>query len=74
MNLPKSVSSGALFVRLREISGSWWVRHCVCVLNSGPGSGVRPLPEAELEVVESAKKTEFPAAPFVIGPHQRVVN
>eukprot|EP00971_Amphidinium_carterae_P241082 4786383-Amphidinium_carterae.1 len=33
-----------------------------------------PAPEPEPEVVEMAKKVEFPAAPFVIGPHQRVVE
>eukprot|EP00971_Amphidinium_carterae_P095966 1899201-Amphidinium_carterae.1 len=33
-----------------------------------------PAPEREPVVLESAKKAEFPAAPFVIGPHQRVVE
>eukprot|EP00971_Amphidinium_carterae_P330639 6463781-Amphidinium_carterae.2 len=33
-----------------------------------------PDPEPELVVAESAKAAVFLAAPFVIGPHQRVVE
>eukprot|EP00971_Amphidinium_carterae_P142244 2817747-Amphidinium_carterae.1 len=36
-------NNGAMFVRLCVTSGSWWVRNCELVLNSGPGSRVRPL-------------------------------
>eukprot|EP00971_Amphidinium_carterae_P107941 2136934-Amphidinium_carterae.1 len=36
----------------------------------GPKLRVRP----EQRLVESAKNAEFPAAPFVIGPHMRVVE
>eukprot|EP00971_Amphidinium_carterae_P018829 370813-Amphidinium_carterae.1 len=33
-----------------------------------------PAPEPEPEVVESAKTAEFPAVPFVIGPHTSVLT
>eukprot|EP00971_Amphidinium_carterae_P189891 3769421-Amphidinium_carterae.2 len=38
LSLPKSGNIGAVFVRLRITSGSWCVRNCAFVLDSGPGS------------------------------------
>eukprot|EP00971_Amphidinium_carterae_P121639 2408899-Amphidinium_carterae.1 len=61
LSLPTSGSTGVLFVRLCGISG--------LAVAQDQASG----PEPEPEIVESAKKL-FPAAPFVIGPHQRVVE
>eukprot|EP00971_Amphidinium_carterae_P170885 3386687-Amphidinium_carterae.1 len=43
LSLPRSGSSGTLFVRLFVTFGFLWVRRGVFVLNSGPGSGFRPL-------------------------------
>eukprot|EP00971_Amphidinium_carterae_P223403 4432608-Amphidinium_carterae.1 len=64
-----------------------WSTVCQAVHNFwiivGPKLRVRPeqwprvrLPAPELEpvVVESAEKAVFPAAPCVMGPHQRVVE
>eukprot|EP00971_Amphidinium_carterae_P327128 6458302-Amphidinium_carterae.2 len=72
-----------------EPSEKWkqWSTVCQAVQNLwlfvGPKLRIRPepwprvrllAPEPEPEVVASAKKAVFPAAPFVIGPHQRVVE
>eukprot|EP00971_Amphidinium_carterae_P183350 3639154-Amphidinium_carterae.1 len=48
-----------------------WGRNCVIVLSNG----VRlPAPEPAPVVVDTVETAVLPAAPFVVGPHQRVVE